>query len=236
MFPIPQVSPTDHETEDSFRDEVAITILNHNSFQPVVNDNRPISTEGLSKDQNNQPIASSISVPDCSQTSTSFTKPTGLTRGDSAALTVSSNDDECSSQVQLVRKPKKLHRKTILVSRCLSLFLMIMNAHSQVLFVALDPATSYPTLVIASLVFIFGFAFITVLTLLIFGRHLTQQFNGQRRALFYWFLLFSLLPDVAGLVLTVELSKLLQYDQYALISNLLPPVLSMLNTLVNVHA
>lgn len=52
---------------------------------------------------------------------------------------------------------------------------------------------------------------------------------------FYGFVGLAVSVDVAGLILTLVLAHRLRYDRYAYVSNLLPPLLSMGNTLCTAY-
>ena len=128
--------------------------------------------------------------------------------------------------------------KQLLICRLLALFVMVLNAHSQALFVAADPTAMYTVLVYASVSCIPGSIALACLFVHIFQEQLGDQLTpfGYKGKVFYSFIFISLVPDFLGLLLTCLLAHRLQYNKYAYTSNLLPAGLSILNTLINACA
>ena len=116
----------------------------------------------------------------------------------------------------------------------------MLNAHSQVLCTSFDPKTGgpYHDLIGASL------GIIVLLTLMIcslafhWGEKLAKQLgpagSHRRGWLFAGFLGLSLASDVAGLILTIILGRRIKWDLYDYLSNLAPPLLSLLSTTTSV--
>lgn len=131
-------------------------------------------------------------------------------------------------------------RHRLLVVRCFGVVITVLNAHSQVLCTSFDPKPNGPhrDLIGASL------GVVVLLTLLICGlawrsgEKLAKQLGPAgshcRGMLFAAFLGLSLASDVAGLILTVILGQRVGWDLYEYLSNLAPPLLSLLSTTTSV--
>jgi hypothetical protein len=132
---------------------------------------------------------------------------------------------------------KHLNVNGILICRIASLFVMVLNAHSQVLFPALDPSTNTPWLVYASIACIIVFPIVAAVFIVIYKNELNRQLGpyGTRGKYFYIFILLSFIPDVLGIIFTVFLGQIIEFDTFSYISNLLPPILSMCNTMINAY-
>ena len=130
---------------------------------------------------------------------------------------------------------KSTRLRHLLIYRLLALFVMVLNAHSQALFVAADPAAKYTVLVYASISCILGPIAIACLFVYRFQEQLGQQLEpfADKGKVFYCYVFISLVPDFLGLLLTCLLAHRLQYNKYAYTSNLLPAGLSILNTLIS---
>ena len=130
---------------------------------------------------------------------------------------------------------KSSRLRQLLICRLLALFVMVLNAHSQALFVAADPAAKYTVLVYASISCILGSIAIACLFVYLFQEQLGQQLEpfANKGKVLYCYVFISLVPDFLGLLLTCLLAQRLRYNKYAYTSNLLPAGLSILNTLIN---
>ena len=154
-------------------------------------------------------------------------KPLGNTSGDQS----SSEELQADKLKQVIN----FKVKQLLVCRLLALFVMVLNAHSQALFVAADPAAKYTVLVYASISCILGSIALACLFVHFFQEQLGNQLTpfAHKGRVFYAFIFLSLVPDFLGLLLTCLLANRLRYNKYAYTSNLLPAGLSILNTLIN---
>lgn len=147
------------------------------------------------------------------------------------------NDQLCLAKAQPDKNftLKSTRLRQLLTCRLLALFVMVLNAHSQALFVAADPAARYTVLVYASISCILGSIAVACLFVYLFREQLGQQLEpfANKGKVFYWYIFVSLVPDFLGLLLTCLLAHRLRYNKYAYTSNLLPAGLSILNTLIN---
>jgi hypothetical protein len=125
----------------------------------------------------------------------------------------------------------------MLLCRMGSLCITVLNAHSQVLFPALDPQIDISWLIYTSLGCILGFTAIAAVFLFTYRDKLGKQLGpyGERGRYFYLFILISFLPDTMGLILTAFLGQKLGFDKFNWVSNLLPAILSMCNTMINAY-
>ena len=125
--------------------------------------------------------------------------------------------------------------KRMLLCRLLGFFVMVLKAHSQALFMAMNPSTNYQIVAYASISCIVGSTAATCLFIYLFQEELAQQLGSHTRKgrIFCAYTALSLLP--LGLLLTCLLVHKLHYDKYAYVSKLLPPCFSMLNTLINTY-
>ena len=126
--------------------------------------------------------------------------------------------------------------KQLLVFRLLDFVVMVLNAHSQALFVAADPTTKYPVLVYFGVYVHILFCRFHSCCMHVFN----QEELGQQLALFARkgrafciYLFLSLVADLLGLLLTCLLAHRERFNMYEYISNLLPAGFSILNTLIN---
>ncbi len=124
--------------------------------------------------------------------------------------------------------------KQLLVFRLLAFVVMVLNAHSQALFVAADPATKYSVLVYVSISCIVGFTAFACMFVFFHQDELGQQMAlGRKGRVFCIYVILSLVSDFLGLLMTCLLAHSEQYNMYEYISNILPAGLSILNTLTN---
>lgn len=125
--------------------------------------------------------------------------------------------------------------KRLLIFRLLGFFIMVLNAHSQALFVAADPTTKYPVLVYVSISCIVGSTAVACMFVFFHQEELGQQLAlfACKGRVFCIYLFLSLVPDLLGLLITYLLAHRERYNMYEYSSNLLPAGLSILNTLIS---
>ena len=155
--------------------------------------------------------------------------------------------EEAALRERQIRRAARAKRNRLLLQRVATVFLIVLNAHSQTLFTACDAKTrcdaedykrteaygclrSSPVrrdtqLVVASVGIILGLMLVLSVFTYVSRKALGQQLGPnavRRKAAFSFFLALCLSADVAGLILTVILAKRLEWDGFELVSNLLP--------------
>ena len=108
---------------------------------------------------------------------------------------------------KFARTPKS-RVKQFLVFRLLGFVVMVLNAHSQALFVAADPTTKYPVLVYVSISCIVGSTAVACMFVFLNQKELGHELAllARKGRVFCIYLVLSLVADLLGLFITCLLA------------------------------